>query len=57
MERITMIEKPIITIKEARKILGKTANNLTDQDIEKLVDDVDHIAIYAIKNFKELNQS
>ena len=47
---------PIITVKEARKILGKAAQKLTDDEIERLVDDLDVIARYAIKNFKELKK-
>lgn len=28
--------KPVITVKEARKILGKEAQKLTDDEIEKI---------------------
>lgn len=49
--------KPVITVKEARKILGKEAHKLTDEQIEKLIDDLDFIARYAIKNFKEFNKT
>lgn len=45
----------IITIQETRKILGKDAQKLTDVEIEKLIDDLDFIARYAINEFKVLN--
>ena len=32
-----MIERPLITIKEARKILGAEAKALTDEDIVELI--------------------
>lgn len=47
-----MTDGPIITIQEARKILGKDAQKLTDQEVEKLIDDLNFIARYAIKHFK-----
>ena len=49
--------KPIISLKEARKILGKEAQKITDEELEKLIDDLDFIARYAIKEFKVLNPS
>lgn len=49
--------KPVITVKETRKILGKEAHKLTDEEIEKLIDDLDFIARYSIKQFKEFNKS
>lgn len=48
--------KPLITVKEARKLLGKDAKTLSDDEVEKLINDLGFIARYAIKNFKELNQ-
>lgn len=45
--------KPVITIKEARKIMGKEAEKYTDDEIAKMVDDLDFIARLAIKDFKE----
>ena len=45
--------KPIITVKEARKILGKDSKKLTDEEIAKLIYDLDFLARYAIRNFKE----
>lgn len=43
----------IVLIKEARKILGKTASGMSDQEIEKLVEDLDFIAVHALKNARE----
>lgn len=44
---------PIITVKEARKIMGKEAEKYTDDEIAKMVEDLDFIARLAIKDFKE----
>lgn len=41
-------DKPIITIKEARKLLG-TKTTLTDTEIEKLIYDLDYIAKFQLK--------
>lgn len=38
----------IITIAEARKILGDEANDMTDEAIQQLVDDFDMLAQYTI---------
>lgn len=45
--------KPIITVKEARKIMGKDANKFTDEELEKLIDDLHTIARFTIKDIKE----
>ncbi len=37
-------EQPIITVKEARKVMGKFANKYTDLELEKLIIELDHIA-------------
>jgi hypothetical protein len=47
----------IISVEEARKILGDEYSRLSDEDIIKLIDDLDFLARYAIKQFKELHQS
>lgn len=46
----------IISVNEARKLLGETAEKLSDDEIEKLVLDIDFIARNAIKQFKVINQ-
>jgi len=45
--------KPIMSVKEARKILGKDAKNMTDDQIITLVDDVDELAKLALRVAKE----
>lgn len=45
------LHKPIISVKEARKILGKEAEKMTDNEILKLIDDLDFLASYTIKKF------
>jgi len=47
--------KPIMTVKEARKIMGKDAEKFTDEEITKIIDDLDFIAGMAIKDFKSKN--
>lgn len=47
-----MENRPIISVKEARKILGKEAKNMTDQEVAKLIDDLDFLAKYAIQQYK-----
>lgn len=41
--------KPIMSIKEARKLLGKTASKMTDKEIAKVVYDLDEIAKYMLQ--------
>lgn len=41
--------KPIMSVKEARKLLGKTASNMTDEEIAKVVDNLDEIAKYMLQ--------
>jgi hypothetical protein len=51
------MDNPIISIKEARKLLGIDAQSLSDDEVEKLIVDLDFIARNAIKQFKEFNKS
>lgn len=43
----------IISIKEARKLLGNKANNMTNEQIEELVETLDVIAVQALKDARE----
>lgn len=44
----------IISLKEARKILGKEmGDKLSDEELEKLIDDLDVLARAALKMAKE----
>ncbi len=43
----------IISIKEARKILGNIANTMTDKQIEELVETLDVLAVQALKIARE----
>jgi hypothetical protein len=38
-----------MSVKEARKLLGKTASNMTDEEIAKVVDNLDEIAKYMLQ--------
>lgn len=44
--------KPIISVKEARKILGKDANGMSDEDIESVVQTLDLLAKDALQKAK-----
>lgn len=45
--------KPIISVKEARKILGKDAEKMTDQQIEDTIETLDLLATQAFKQAEE----
>lgn len=40
----------IISIKEARKLLGKQYEHMTDTEVEKLVNDLSHLAQLALED-------
>jgi len=44
---------PIMTVKEARKIMGREAKKLSDHEIEKLINDLDFMAGIALKEAKK----
>lgn len=44
------MKPPIITVKEARKILGKSYRNVPDEYIERLIKNLDGIATTYIKS-------
>jgi hypothetical protein len=52
-----MEEKPIITVKEARKILGKEAVNLTDETILRTIRLLSITAKDLLKQQLETNES
>ncbi|MBL8030893.1 MAG: hypothetical protein JNK33_01020 [Candidatus Doudnabacteria bacterium] len=41
-------EKPIITVKEARKLMGKFAEKHSDEQLQKLISDLDMIAMLQL---------
>lgn len=47
----------IMSVQEARKILGKGAKSLGDDDISKIINELDDLAIQIIKNAKVLTSS
>jgi hypothetical protein len=49
-----MVEaQPIISIKEARKLLGKKASEcFSDVQVEELIAQLDFLAMLSIKNYK-----
>ena len=44
---------PIISVKEARKILGKEAEKISDKDLLKLIGDLDYIAKHLIRQYQD----
>ncbi len=47
---------PVVTVTEARKILGDEAKDMTDDAIQQLVDDLDILAQYTIKMVQEFTK-
>ena len=43
----------IISVKEARKILGESYEHMSDEEIERLIIDLDAIAVYALREARE----
>lgn len=48
-----MSEKPTMSVKEARKLLGKEHANMTDEEVSKLVSDAEVLAEIALKVAQE----
>jgi hypothetical protein len=44
-----MVKNSIVSIEEARKILGSKADNMSDAEIVELVDNLDVIAVEALR--------
>ena len=49
--------EPIMSIEEARELLGKDADKMSDEEIEKLICDLDVIARWAIRDYLTLRQT
>jgi len=45
--------KPVMSVEEARKLLGEEADGMTDDEIERLVDDFDLMARYALQEARK----
>lgn len=45
---INTVVKPIMTIREARKILGKPSRDVSDKEVLKMLRDYEALARYAI---------
>ena len=43
----------LMTVKEARKLLGKDAGSLSDEQVERLVNDLEEIARLFFKGVRE----
>jgi hypothetical protein len=48
-----VVKDPIISIKEARKILGRKADTMSDSEVAELVDSLDVIAAEALRLARE----
>jgi hypothetical protein len=53
------VESPqsLITIKQARKLLGKEGKNFSDTQLQRLISDYDEIASQIIRNHEVLKDS
>lgn len=49
--------KPLITVKEARKILGKVAESLTNEEIKALVTQLEQIARLGVRDYMVRNNA
>ena len=45
--------EPVMTVKEARELLGTDAESMTDEQVAKLVEDVDVLAKLALDVAKD----
>lgn len=43
----------VISVKEARKILGQLADNMSDEEVEKLIDNLSFIAEDSLKKVRK----
>lgn len=55
--RVQFKANPPITITEARKLLGDEAEDMTDIQIQELIDDFDIMAQYVIKMVQKFKDS
>ncbi len=55
--QFTPDRKPIISVKEARKTLGKRAKGMNDADVLELINSLDEIATIIVRDFKVLKSS
>jgi len=44
---------PIISVEEARELLGNDGNNMSDEQIAELIETLDLIAVQALKDARE----
>ena len=49
--------REIISIKEARKLLGKKSKNLTNEELEKLIHDTVKVLTLAIRSYSSSKNS
>jgi len=48
-------QKDIISVKEARKLLGKESGKLSDDEVTTIINDLDWLARMAIKDYLKQN--
>jgi hypothetical protein len=46
----------VISVKEARELLGDDAKKMSDDEIEKLIRDLDVMARYALKEARKMRE-
>lgn len=51
------VKKPIITVKQARKLWGSESKNYTDEQIRKLLFDYETLARQAVREYLARKQS
>ena len=45
--------KQVITVKEARKLLGKAYQDVEDKEIQKIIDDLDFMSSLVISHIRK----
>lgn len=55
--RVQFKANPLITVAEARKLLGDEAEYMTDVQVQELIDDFDIMAQYVIKMVQKFKDS
>lgn len=55
--RVQFLPSPPVSLVEAKKILGDEAFDMSDDEIQQLIDDLDILAQYTIKMVQEFRNS
>jgi len=54
---VQFLPNPPVTVADARKTLGDESNDMTDDEIQQLIDDLDMLAQYTIKMVQDFTNN